>query len=372
MANRTTSAERGPGRLLLFGAGALLLSVLLTLVVAELFIRLLMPQPVSWAPVYRRHPTLPFYATLPEVEHRLVTGETDWTIVTDERGFRIDPARRGAERDPETRCRALWLGDSFTFGNGVDYPESFVGLIDRDTPGMAHLNAGVPGYGPVQYRQTLEYWLEQGLSFDRLYVATFLGNDFHDTRWSKDVAVVDGLIGNEGGLDSWLKQTFHLRRLLANLYHQLAPSDRHAVGRIADDLANPDVWQQDFLATARTTFAREMARVAELARAEGAEIGALVLPTREAVAHLRGRRTGQGEAPPADRDPLLPVREAVGILEGLSIETLDLTPVLAREPTGTLFFRFDGHYKPRGNRLVADAFLERFGAECADGDPIRP
>src|SRR5690606_31285854 len=42
---------------------------------------------------------------------------------------------------------ALWLGDSFTFGFGVDDGETFVDRLDAaHAGGLRHVNLGVPGY----------------------------------------------------------------------------------------------------------------------------------------------------------------------------------------------------------------------------------
>lgn len=347
------------GRPLLFAATALGLSVLVTTLLAELVVRFAIPQPVSWAAVYRRHPVLPIYALQPNVEHHLETGETSWTIYTDEHGFRFDP------RLPVGgRCRVLWLGDSFVFGHGVDYPEAFVGLIDAADANIDHLDSGVPGYGPTQYRQTFEYWLEQGLAVDRVFVATYLGNDFHDTQWSKDSPVVDGLIDNRGGLDSWLKQHSHLRRLLANVYHALAPRDRFAFSQMSDDLANPEQWRGEFLTAAKATFEQELARIAALAAEQGIGLAVLILPTRDAVQRVRDARPASSAPGTLEREPLLPTQQAKAMLDRLGIDYVDVTDSLASEPVEDVFFRFDGHLTPLGNGLVRDALLAAIPPDC--------
>src|SRR5690606_15590926 len=67
-------------------------------VIGEAFLRLAAPQPASWFDVYRRHPTLPFYALQADVDQTIDTGETRWRLLTDGDGFRVSAP-------PEQRSR---------------------------------------------------------------------------------------------------------------------------------------------------------------------------------------------------------------------------------------------------------------------------
>ena len=58
---------------------------------------------------------------------------------------------RGAElitaaRDPERPRRILILGDSFTYGVGSAYEDTFVALLDAGLPRTQLINTGVGGY----------------------------------------------------------------------------------------------------------------------------------------------------------------------------------------------------------------------------------
>ena len=123
------------------------LASLSSLLFGELFLRFVFPQPPSWLDVYRRHPSLPFPALQPNIMHTVDTGETLWTIYTDDHGFRVGKNHAFRKADGPL---VLVLGDSFTFGHGVNYADSFVGLLESKTK-RRFVNAGVPGYGPVQY-----------------------------------------------------------------------------------------------------------------------------------------------------------------------------------------------------------------------------
>lgn len=76
------------------------------------------------------------------VRHR--TADFDVIVRLDERGYRVGerPGRPGAPR-------AVFIGDSLTFGWGVEEEESFVGRL-REEAGLDTVNLGTAGYGPDQ------------------------------------------------------------------------------------------------------------------------------------------------------------------------------------------------------------------------------
>lgn len=116
-------------------------------------------------------------------------------------GWRLSPSWRGrhrrhefdagyatnalAFRGPESAARepaALWLGDSFTFGFGVDDGATFVDRLDAARAGgLRHVNLGVPGYSTDQELLLLERRLS---TFDARLVAlvVYLGNDLIDNE----------------------------------------------------------------------------------------------------------------------------------------------------------------------------------------------
>jgi hypothetical protein len=348
---------RAPVRRALGVAALVLVSALLAVGLAELVLRVAAPQPASWLALYRRHPTLPFHALLPDAHFSVETGETRWRVDTDAQGFRIGPSPR-----PPARCTALWLGDSFAFGHGVDWDDSFVGLVEARTPDYRQRNAAVPGYGPVQYREVLEQLIADDETFDRLLVVIYLGNDFHDCVWNKDVQVREGVIGYRGDWKSLLKTRLHLYRLVSAAWHRLAPEPESPYQRVLDELGDPTAWESGTLARAAERFAQEMARIRELAGSRGAEVGFVIVPTQQAVAAERGERSE------AAGSALLPVARARAALAQIDARFFDATGVLAADPPARLFFPFDGHLDPEGNRRVAEGLLTWWAFDCPERD----
>ena len=99
----------------------------------------------------------------------------------DERGFRGEfPARK----NPSDRVVAI-VGDSFTFGIGVDDHETFVHLLDEGhrQRGTRFHNLGVPGYSTDQELMLLRNSLRRIVP-DVVWLIVYLPNDFIDNQLS--------------------------------------------------------------------------------------------------------------------------------------------------------------------------------------------
>lgn len=339
-------------------AALLLTSAVVSLGLAELALRLVAPRPPSWLAIYRQHPELPIPAALPDLHSSVDTGETHWQIFTDSEGFRVGGGR------VEGDCAALWLGDSFAFGHGVDYGQSLVGMVGAAAPRVRQINTALPGYGPVQYRQVLENLLAHGRRFDYVYVVSYVGNDFHDCIWDKTAEIHEGAIGHRADLKSFAKTHSHLYRLLSAVAHRFAPDD--AGPGVEAELADPTAWNGEFLERAQATYDGEMARLQALARAHGAQVRFVILPTRAAVDAARDG----GDAEPA-AGPLLPVARARAALTAIDAQFIDASVPLSRHPSSELYFNFDGHLTEKGNRVVADAVVQAWPLACASDSTSR-
>lgn len=358
MARDVEQAQSPRSRRLAFGLITLGVMTLVMLAFSEIVVRVLAPQPPSWLEIYRRHPTLPLYALQPNAERSASTGETRWTVITDENGYRVG-ARATA---PSTKPTALVLGDSFTFAHGVDYARGFVSLLEETTE-LRYLNAAVPGYGPVQYRQILEVELARGLRPRLLLIGIFLGNDLQDCIWPKDLPVRDGVVGDEGGFKSALKRRSHLYRLVANLFHAAA-----AQGGERNDTPmrtfEPAQWQEGGgFAAVPAILERELGRIAELGKQHGFATVVLLIPSRQAVEAAQGGPRVDG------LDYQLPARLTRDKLDAAGLPYVDVLDALRATPAEQIYFTFDGHLTALGNRLVADALRPRVQALLSPPHP---
>jgi hypothetical protein len=349
----------------LMKCGLLATTVVLSLGMCELVARWLVPQSPSWLAIYRRLPELPFYGFQPNARQSVDTGETSWTVITDSQGDRIAASQLDAAPAVDEaagaaqRPWALCLGDSFLFAHGVDQEQSFVGRLDQDAvAGLEWTNAGVPGYGPVQYRQVLEHRLRQGTPPRHVLIATFLGNDFQDCIWNKDLPVTDGILGKRSSWLHTLKENSHLYRLFARVYHQAA------VQEPAEGLNDPEgesvEWQGEFLQQAEQKFREEFERIATLCREAGCELQVVIIPSREEVARQQGEGIDEGATISETR------RRSRQIFDDLQIAYLDVTPDLCEVPYQVVFYHFDGHLTPQGHEIVYHRLQEALMEPSSD------
>lgn len=163
------------------GASLLVATLLLSLGIAELAVRLIMPQQLILvrSDVWQAVDTLG-WAKRPNLQTDINTGERTVGLTTDSLGLRIPALGRPVELSA-TAVRVLLLGDSFMEALQVEYEQSLAGLLETHlsdslgTP-VEVWNTGVAGWGPSQYLLTAR-WLLSRVSFDHVIVALYVGND---------------------------------------------------------------------------------------------------------------------------------------------------------------------------------------------------
>ncbi len=280
----------------------------------------------------------------------------DWTQ-RDEGGREVstDSHRRRTQARAEASAgapRVALLGDSITFGTGVDDAETFASLLasrERWTVG----NFAVPGWGLDQsllrYEHEVRGWrpsavvLNVCLANDLADV--MLANYLYDPAWPKPYFTIgDGrLVVHEDhlvrsrprGAWRWLWESSHLLNLLVSRRTQEPGDSGHWMGRRR--MAVKDE------ATAQRLAVLEVRRLAEQTRADGATLLVLLHPDRAAF---------EERSPPAVR-----------LSEGLSaagVPALDLAARYREAGWSFADLTLDGlgHLSPRGHAVVADAIRD--------------
>ncbi len=149
-------------------------ALLVALVAAELCYRALFAADngPTTNPQYVDHDDLRGWRYRPNVVTRHRTDEFDVAIRIDAGGWRT-----GRAAPPRTGPRVVCLGDSFTFGWGVEEERSFPALL-RELLAADVANLGVSGYGPGQQLITLR---QAGLEPPpALAIVTYCGNDLFE------------------------------------------------------------------------------------------------------------------------------------------------------------------------------------------------
>ncbi|HZR81337.1 MAG TPA: GDSL-type esterase/lipase family protein [Candidatus Binatia bacterium] len=262
---------------------------------------------------------------------------------TDRRGM------RGPERsDADARPLVLAVGDSTTYGVGVDetdaYPAVLEGLLrERGVPGTV-LNAGVPGYGFDQtYRAALRRIDEVAPDLVLAGVhCTDLAGDWDQSLYD----IRGGELTELRAAASWTAIQFAL-------YADAPPWLRHSqlYQLLVGDFAHADVlgqlpsrdpaalrrWQRDKIVL-------ELATLAASGRRAGDDVVAVIVPCKEDL-------TGESKEIYGD----LAER-----LTGAGVATVDASADLraGRPALAPLFYQEDIHLRPAGNRWLAERVAE--------------
>ena len=242
--------------------------------------------------------------------------------------------------------RVLGLGDSFTYGVGAAFDESYLARLESMLAGrpgthakVEVIKAGIPRYFPEAERALLERY---GLQFrPDVIVVGVLPNDVVDTHFGMDAVTVDtsGYLKTREAkqLGAWgarLYRSSHLGRLVLRAYMNRSlriPPDREIY-------RSGGPFEADWL-----TMEREYSRMAQLADSIGARLVLVHIPQR---------------GPWGPESDYLPARLSQWA-GAHGAQFLDVLPVMRRAPNpGQLYYPADGHCTPAGYAVVADALFE--------------
>ncbi len=222
--------------------------------------------------------------------------------------------------------RVLFVGDSTTFGFGVEDSETVPVLIQQRLSGTECINAGVPGYSAFQGRRWLEGWDDDGPL--HAVVITFGFND--ELTWDH-LSDIEHSRLIEGERSRFINK-FRLFELLQHLLPKREESDRAQKTETRPRLSDDE-------------FTEQIVDVIEWCRERGAEPILLVWPKLAQI--TRGGAT-----------PKQAVLRKIARNEGVAI--VDLVP-LFRAHKGSGFgkgiFIDVVHASPAGCRLIADALM---------------
>jgi lysophospholipase L1-like esterase len=335
---------------------------------AEALVRLLLDPPGRWpvseeSPVIVEHPSLG-YALRPGATGHYTAGGHAARMRINEQGWRDTPLPEAVRAD----VRMLAVGDSFTFGLGVDSTDPWPEQLERllgDVPGRraAVVNAGVPGYSARQMRQVVEALLP-GL---RPQVVLFGMNS--ETYWRVEApyvvragqlvrssALPDLTVGRHGlyhspivkwqwlnRLDVWLNQHFELGAHLLAVAYRLYGAVSGGGGAGAPAPAAAARVDTADVARRLGPALAEMGRAAAAARRGGARFVVLLIN------------------PQLEDGSFAPVQyaynHAVGeFCRAEGIEVVDPLPVLVARGGGRPRYRAvdNYHWTPEAHRVAAE------------------
>jgi len=261
-------------------------------------------------------------------------------------GLRDDEVPRDK---PPGRKRIVVLGDSYTWGFGVEQPQIFTELLEASLTGVDVINAGVSGYATDQEL----LWLQsEGMSFSPdLVLLVFTGNDEHDNAQHLVYGIYHKpmFVLQDGELELthvpvpraspprrwayWLGQRTALFGLVGRVRYTLIGAVRHGIEeetRARETAAGPGRPAEERFAVTLALL-EEMRRTAET----GGARFAMMIHGHGWVAGYHGRYW-----------------EMVETLQRRGFEPLVLEECPDYDKEGMMIPR-DGHWNEEGHRLVA-------------------
>jgi lysophospholipase L1-like esterase len=350
-------------------ASVALVGVVVAACVAELVVRFGLPQPQLIVTPGLTTPDRPGrYRLTPGYEGRY-SNRVEYSVRVRVNRYGL----RGPELEPSRGAfRLLAVGDSFTFGTGVEENQTFVERAASELrlsgyPAVA-LNGGTPGFGPPDAVS----WVERHgreLDPDVVVLTIFLGNDLQDALLGQGVwrvATSASASGWANGLRTWLDANSHAfillkrtvplplqRSIRAWVARSLSPEERHLDRELEALQRHHPTWMADALT--------ELDQALKRLTASGTPVVAMLIPSdlqldpsllRATAAHLGFRE---------ELDPDQPRRLFRALLTQRSVPYLDLTELLRRRYNSgeRLYYRYDRHWTALAH-AIAGRELARF------------
>ena len=120
-----------------------------------------------------------------KAKHKFKKSFPSVNIYTDKYGLRV--SKNFTDRNPNKK-NIFIFGDSFSFGEGLEYEETFVGLIEKKLNNYNVYNFGVSSYSPSVYIYKLKQKIKNKIFPEKILLFLDL-TDVHDesARWNYDL-----------------------------------------------------------------------------------------------------------------------------------------------------------------------------------------
>ena len=118
----------------------------------------------EWEEKYWRIPSKIYHhAIMPNIDKvEKWGGQISKRIITNSIGFFDKKNRKVLKTNPQKK-RILLIGDSFIEGSGLDYKDTFAGLLDNHLGNNYEiLNSALGSYSPSIYFKKTQHYLKQG------------------------------------------------------------------------------------------------------------------------------------------------------------------------------------------------------------------
>jgi hypothetical protein len=343
-------------RTALLSFGVFGVSILLSLGLSEVILRGFFPQNTEPHPpgLYQLDSELGFVLT-PGASGTL--HDLEWVIDVHVNSMGLRERELGKKQRGETRL--LVLGDSFTYGVGVNAKDAWPKQVEKRMKKdgrhwLTVINAGVPQYGTHQEA----VWFERIANLvqpDAVLLGVFLGNDFLDNLKQTRYQIVSGYLVSKSYDENWISLTerlgippelkialrtrSHLYALLMNAWMELGVRVGWTNTETMLDIyreTETDQTKQAIIAMRQSI--RLLKRACQERRTP---VGIVLIPDGRVTGILNGRE-GFRLSMPADLFRMIASQEHLPVL--------DLGKQFQED--SSLYFPVDGHWNIAGHELA--------------------
>ncbi len=397
----TSNTEDVRKRNRIFLAITLAGTFLVCLLIIEVAIRFIDPQSdLRRKDLFFQYEPFIGFEGIPEKKGVFANSYFNTTVIHNNEGFRdVNHDKKNTQK----KFRMLVLGDSFTWGHGVENDQIYMKVLEEHDPGIETINMGGPGGDP---QGELKVYTSRGVDYehDVVMVGFFIGNDIEayypepkktPPQWgydSKGDFVLIGHMKSKEEVDAirrkseerysptknrnfrkrisyWFTQHFQIFTFVGNhrkyysdvlkgslLYTKILKifgiDNKRAHGFLNFCMANdPDDVKQGW-----KLVAGALETMKSFVTTEGAKLYVVFIPqyvqTSQSIFERSVRKYGHD---PSIYDMEKPNRELAKLCRKLEIDYLDLLPVMKKETSvvNGLYYPRDGHWNAEGHRIAA-------------------
>ncbi len=127
----------------------------------------------------------------------------------------------------------IFIGDSFTEGLGVEFKNTFFGLLKNKHPDKNFINLGVSGYSSSIYYKKLKYFYENGYEFSEIFIfldTSDIFDEIYRYETQQDNSISINLTNEE------VNNLFEGKRRLINIIYNNFPGTFILINLIIDSL----------------------------------------------------------------------------------------------------------------------------------------
>ena len=342
-------------------------SVVVFLLVFELILRLGGYKVVTYyaKTMFHEHDPEIGWTQIPNYEATLESWDSKVNVVSNSHGFRD---QEYSIQKPEGVKRVVVLGDSFTWGWGVEQQDIFTEIAEQASSGVQFLNLGHMGYGTAQ-----EYLLlrKLGLKFSPdLTVVAFYPNDIDNTAGQEGIrpkyVVKEGILTLEKKPNP-LPFNRTLKMMVKEHFLFYSFID-YRMALLKQSWRTPIIWSggkkyffKNFINEMKETWDVVETLLLEIDRVTNHRLLILYVPHRLQIEDDRYRKELRAShLDEHELDIMLVNTLLKKFSEDHDIPFLDLTSTMRKENTqAPLYFEHDGHWSPRGHKIAGEQLQDK-------------